>query len=153
MTSRRETAIAAVHARLLSMTGPRVTRNEALPDTIPAGGLVNLADGEPVEVDETLGIVTRHFAERLDIELIVRAADGPARAAALDALAAATAGALDINPAAGGDPTLGGAMDHARLMPPEAAADLAVPGDEGVKAAILPLEIDYVTGANPMEAV
>jgi hypothetical protein len=156
VTTRRETAIAAVFARLQGLAtaaGPSVTRSEVLPEHCPAGGLVNLREGEPELIDETLGVVTLHFSEELQFELIVAGADGPARAAALDTLATALAAALDLDPDAGGDPTMGGAMDHARLMPLRSVEDLPVAGAAALKAAILPLGIDYVTGPNPMEDV
>jgi hypothetical protein len=153
MTTRRETAIAAVFARATTLAGPSVTRSEVLPEHCPAGGLVNLREGEPELIDETLGVVTLHFSEELQFELIVAGADGPARAAALDALATALAAALDLDPDAGGDPTMGGALDHVRLKPLRSVDDLPVAGAEALKAAILPLEIDYVTGANPMEDI
>lgn len=156
MTDRRETAIAQVKTlldTLATAAGPTVTRAEVLPDEIPAGGLVNLAEGEPEEVEETLGIVTRHWAERLEIELLVQASTGEARATALAALAAQVATALDIDPDAGGDPTLGGVVDYARLGQLAGVDDLRIPGAEGIKAAVLPLDLDYTTGRNPMEAI
>lgn len=153
MTTRRETAVAALFARLSTLTGPLVTRAEVLPDEIPAGGLVNLREGEPQLVDETNGVVTRHWRERALIELVVQKHGGPARATLMDDLAAAVVAALDLDPDAGGDVTLGGAVDYAQAHQLERVDDLAIAGAEAVKAAILPVEIDYTTGRNPMEAV
>lgn len=153
MTTRRETAYAALFARLETLVGPLVTRAEVLPDEIPAGGLVNLREGEAQLVDETNGVVTRHWSEQAQIELIVQKHGGEARATLMDDLAAAVAVALNIDPDAGGDVTLGGAVDYAQAHALEQVDDLPIAGAEAVKAAILPVEIDYTTGRNPMEAV
>ena len=150
MASTRETILAAVYARLQTLSGPTVTRAEVLPEVIPAGGLVNLREGEPELEGETLGVVAKFWSETLEIELVVEGADGPTRAAALDTLAASVATALDVDPFTGGDPTLGGLAEWAELQPLQRVDDVAVGGATPMRAAILPLDVHYTTGANPV---
>jgi len=150
MASARENIMAEVHRRLETLSGPKVTRAEVLPEAIPEAGLVNLREGEPELEGETLGVVSRLWVETLEMELVIAGADGPARAAALDALAASVAQALDVDPATGGDPTLGGLADHADLQPLRSVDDVAVAGATPLRAAVLPLEVHYATGANPV---
>ena len=54
MPSTREQVLSALFDRLQLIAGGTVKRNEALPSSVPAGGLVILRDGDPGEPDVTL---------------------------------------------------------------------------------------------------
>ena len=54
MPSKREQVLAALFARLDAELSATVRRNEALPERVPAEGLVILRDGDPGEPDVTL---------------------------------------------------------------------------------------------------
>ena len=79
MQSTRERVLSALFDRLRSVGGATVRRNETLPQTVPAPGLVILRDGEPGERD--LGVY----------ELVARA-----QAAAIDQLEATVDGELGL---------------------------------------------------------
>ena len=55
MPSRSEQIILAVLARLEAVPSAKVERNTAVPEKIPAGGLIVLRDGDPGEPDTALG--------------------------------------------------------------------------------------------------
>lgn len=48
MSSPRETALAALHARAQTLAAP-ILRGDVLPERVPAAGLLILRDGEPGE--------------------------------------------------------------------------------------------------------
>jgi hypothetical protein len=53
LTSRRETILAARHARLSALTATAL-RGDVLPERVPAAGLMISRDGEPWEPEVTL---------------------------------------------------------------------------------------------------
>ena len=54
MSSKREQVLATLLSTLRAVPNAAVKRNEALPSSVPAGGLVILRDGDPGEPDVTL---------------------------------------------------------------------------------------------------
>ena len=66
--SLREQILAALFGRLKMIAGAAVRRNEALPQTVPAGGLVILRDGDPGEPDVTLDLRTEFYSHRAEVE-------------------------------------------------------------------------------------
>jgi hypothetical protein len=142
MTSTRELALQALLARLQTVDGPQVARNELLPAKLPAGGLVILRDGDSGEPEVTLNPVTYLWQHRAEIEVVVEGATSEARDAALDALLVATGAALSS------DPTLGGAVDWSEAGAPQ-TQDLAVDGAAALKGAVVPVTLIYLT-ADPL---
>ncbi len=65
MPTPRETVLAALHARLLSLAAP-VLRDAVLPERIPAAGLIILRNGEPGE-PEPLCYDAQRVAEPLAV--------------------------------------------------------------------------------------
>ena len=43
----RETVLQALFEQLQTIVGPKVLRNDGLPEKVPAGGLLILRDGDP----------------------------------------------------------------------------------------------------------
>src|SRR5690606_20564339 len=78
MASKREQVLQALFDRLSGVAGPKILRNEVLPERIPAGGVVILRDGDPGEPDVLLSPPEYVYAHRADIEVV---ADGPTPAA------------------------------------------------------------------------
>lgn len=142
----RETALAALHGLLAAAAwpapAPEVVRGEPEADDIPPGGRVVLVDGEPGEAEEYLSPPTYAYAHRAEIVVAVQHRDPATRAARLDALLRALGEVL------ASDPTLGGAVDMATSEAPE-PADETTEGAVAVKAARVPVILDYVTN-NPL---
>ena len=134
MPTTRETILAALHARL-SVLPATALRGEVLPERVPAEGLMILRDGEPGEPEVTLSPLAYHYWHRAEIEAVVQGAN---RDAAFDDLCASI-GALIA-----ADRTLGGLCDWIEAEAPE-PIDLPVEGASGLKAAVLPLVLNYVT--------
>ncbi|MBO6773887.1 MAG: hypothetical protein JJ898_21450, partial [Thalassospira sp.] len=53
--SKTEQIFGVLMARLETITGATVERNSAVPEKIPAGGLLILRDGTPGEPEQSLG--------------------------------------------------------------------------------------------------
>jgi hypothetical protein len=136
MVSKREQVLQALFDRLSGVAGPKVLRNEVLPERIPGGGIVILRDGDPGEPDVLLSPPEYVYAHRADIEVVV---DGPtpaARDGIFDSIM------LSIGAAIASDRTLGGLCDYIEAVAPE-PIDLAVEGAPGLKAAVMPIILHY----------
>ncbi|MCW1920819.1 acyl-CoA transferase [Rhodobacter sp. KR11] len=138
MPSTRETVLAALFSRLLAMSGPLVLRNEALPVRIPAGGVLILRDGDPGEPEVTLSPLRYFYSHRAEIDVLVQADAG--RDTAFDALTASVGAVIAA------DRTLGGLCDWIEIQAPE-TVEIAAEGTEPVKAAVLPVLIDYAAAS------
>ena len=145
MPSPTETLAALVAAALGAVVGAKVLRGGALPEAIPAAGLINVVETEPEETGELLG-GEREFVLVLDVELAALGSDDGARAGVLDTLARNAASSILASP------TLRAAVDHLRVHPLRDRQDLAQPGAAAIRTATLPVELHYRTGPNPMES-
>lgn len=135
MTSKRETVLSALFA-LLGSGGVPVLRNEVLPETVPAAGLLILHDGEPGAPDVTLSPATWHYMHRAELDVFAeRHSD---RDAHFDDILASV-GALIA-----ADRTLGGLCDWVEAEAP-APADLPLEGATGIKAAAVIIVLHYST--------
>ena len=138
----RETILQALFARLQTITGVTVLRNEVLPERIPDGGLIILRDGDPGEPETLLSPLSYYWQHRALMEAVVQKGDQAARDLALDGLY------RKISLAIAGDRTLGGLCDRVTPQAPDSSV-LAVEGSPQIKGAIIPVEIIYVT-ADPL---
>ncbi|MGD9509241.1 MAG: acyl-CoA transferase [Geminicoccaceae bacterium] len=121
-----------------------IRRNEALPERVPAEGLMVLRDGDPGEPDITLNPRTEFYSHRVELEVLVtRAADGSGEAI-LDALIEDVAAALAP------DASLGGLAENLRLGPPETGT-LAIDGAAPILTARLTLTVEYLA-SDPLAA-
>lgn len=136
MASKRETVLQALFGKLDDIAGPKVLRNETLPERIPAAGILILRDGDPGEPEVLLSPLEYCYQHRAEIELVVEAATPAARDAAYDGLLVSIGGAIEA------DRTLGGLCDYAEAEAPE-PVDLAVDGAPGLKAAVVPILLHY----------
>lgn len=140
-----EAAVSALFDALDGLSGPDVYRAEALPQRVPAGGVVNLVEGDPAEDDPILGVYRRQWVLTVEVQLAVRAATGPARRSALDRLARSVATAVDA------DPTLGGAVHYAEMDLLQPVQEIAPEGADVYAAAVLPVRLYYESTRNPYE--
>ena len=138
MTSKRETILTALYARLLALPATAL-RGDVLPERVPAAGLLILRDGEPGDPEVTLSPLRYHYQHRAEIEAVVL---GTARDAAFDALCAS------IGAAIAGDRTLGGLCDWVEAEAPR-PVDLPIDGAASLKAAVIPVILHY-SAADPL---
>ena len=137
MPSKREQVLSALFDRLRSVGGAIVRRNEALPQTVPAGGLVILRDGEPGEPDVTLNPRTEFYSHRAEIEAFVTQPVGGGGEADLDTLVERIGAALRA------DPDLGGKAENLTLSAPAVEVEV-IEGAVPILTARLSVVVDYV---------
>ena len=136
LPSRREQVLAALVQRLQSGLSATIRRNEALPEQVPAAGLVILRDGDPGEPDITLNPRTEFYSHRVELELFVTQPTAGGEAL-LDALVA------DVHAALAPDPSLGGLAENLAVTAPETGV-LAVEGAAPILTARLTVIVDYL---------
>jgi hypothetical protein len=141
--SLREQILTAVCRRLQTLPEPMVRRNEVLAQSVPAGGLVILRDGEPGEADVTLNPRSEFYSHRGEIEAYVTQPVGGGEAM-LDALLSAIGAALAA------DRSLGGLAENLVCSAPIVEA-VAIEGAPPILCARLTVTIDYLVG-DPLAA-
>ena len=142
MASKREEILQALFGALTAISGPRVSRNDPLPERVPATGAIILRDGDPGEPDVLLSPPEWVYAHRAEIEVVVDRATPPERDAVFDGLMIAIGNAIAA------DRTLGGLCDWVEAEAP-APIDVVVEGAPGLKAAVVPVVLHYGT-ADPL---
>jgi len=98
VASKRERVLSAVFAALQTVPGATVRRNEALPQTVPAGGLIIMRDGTPGEPDVTLNPRSEYYSHAIDVEAFAPDNDS----GALDDLLRSVDAALSADDSFGG---------------------------------------------------
>ena len=115
----------------------KMERNTALPEKIPAGGLLILRDGTPGEPEQSLGGFSGAYCRQdTEIEIYVENGDAAARDAAFDTLLQQIDAVLDT------DPTLGGLAFGLTYTRPEIDTE-AVIGGPAIKAGTLIVAIEF----------
>lgn len=109
MPSKRESAIQALQALVEANTAAAVHRNPDMPQDVPAGGILNLYDGDPGEPEVTLNPPTYQYEHAVELELLVltKQVDD------IDTMLA------PLGPALQADATLGGICDYAEFTAPK----------------------------------
>ena len=130
----RETILTALADLLRTIPHVPVLRGEVLPERIPPAGLMILRDGNPGEPGVTLSPLAYHYQHRAELEMIVQSST--ARDALFDTLAAQVGAVISA------DRTLRGSCDWVEATAPE-PVDLAVEGAASLKAAIVPIILNY----------
>ena len=138
MASSRETVLQALYSALSTIEGPDVLRNQPEVMVIPKSGLVILWDGEPGEPDPILSPPSWSYNHRAEVQVQVQDKDQAARDAAMDAIL------QSIGDVIAADDSLGGAVDMATVGGPE-LIDEAVEGGATIKAALVPIDLEYVS--------
>lgn len=146
--SARETAIAALYARLTAalaarIPSPTLLRGETTPQRLPAGGLVVLRDGDTVAETAILSPLSWQSEHRAEIEVTVAGATPAARMTLLDAILVDIAAAITANR------TLGGAVEWAQ---PGAAdfEDVEFEGAAAARAATIPVSLFFTAAGSPL---
>ena len=150
MTSKREQVLSALFERLQGVPGATVRRNEALPVSVPADGLIILRDGDPGEPDVTLNPRTEYYTHRAEIEAFVtqpvpgsQPGDGGGEEE-LDALLSWLSVKLSI------DRSLGGLAENLTWSAPETSV-LAIEGAAPILTARITVAIEYLV-SDPLAA-
>lgn len=144
MASHREQVLSALFARLQGVPDATVRRNEALPVSVPAGGLIILRDGDPGEPDVTLNPRTEFYSHRAEIEAFVMQAVGGGGEEELDALLSWLSARLNI------DRSLGGLAENLTWSAPETSV-LAIEGAAPIFTARITVTIEYLV-SDPLAA-
>ena len=85
--SKAEQVLDAMKALLETVPDAVVERNSALPEKVPAGGLIILRDGDPGEPEQALGgFGSTYYQHAVEIEVYVEEGDAALRDAAFDDL-------------------------------------------------------------------
>ena len=140
----REQVLTTVFSMLRAVPGAAVRRNEALPQAMPAGGLVILRDGDPGEPDVTLNPRTEFYNHRAEIEAFVTQPVGGGGEPALDSLLAGIGAALAV------DRSLGGLAENLNWSAPDTSV-LAIEGAAPILTARITVTIEYLV-SDPLAA-
>lgn len=138
----REFILQTLLAQLKTIDGVTVLRNEAMPEKIPAGGLIILRDGDPGEPEILLSPISYYWQHRAVVEAVVQGGDQASRDLALDSLYSKISLVLAV------DSTLGGLCDRVIPQAPD-SSDVVVEGAAQIKGAIIYILLVYVT-ADPL---
>ncbi len=139
MPSKPEQVLAAIKTLLEIVPSAKVERNTAVPEKIPAGGLIVLRDGNPGEPDTALGgFGGVYYSHDVEIELYVEEGDAMARDAAFDTLVQEIGTALEP------DPTLGGLAFGMTYGRPEIDTE-SVTGAPAIKHGTITVTVEYET--------
>ncbi|MCW5700086.1 MAG: acyl-CoA transferase [Rhodospirillales bacterium] len=139
--SKAEQILDALKVLLETVPGAKVERNKALPEKIPASGLIVLRDGDPGEPEQALGgFAGAYYGHRVEVEVYVENGDAAARDTAFDLLLQEIGTALEA------DPTLAGLAFGVTYGRPAADVE-AIEGAAAIKTGTLAVVVDYETDA------
>lgn len=116
---------------------PTVRRNEPEAVEVPAGGLVNLRDGDMGDPETFLSPPRYAFTHRAEVSFQVQERDSAARDALMDSRL------RDFVAALAGDPTLGDAVEYVTAGSPENQTE-AAEAAASIKAVVVPVFMEYV---------
>ena len=137
MPSIREKILSALLARLETVPAATVKREAPLPETVPAGGLIILRDGDPGDPEVILSPVTYLWEHQSEIEIILQRGQDD-DSAALDNLLMAVGVALAA------DRSLGGLAEWLVWGAPKTSG-LAIDGAASLRGATVPVTIHYAS--------
>ncbi|MBR9971188.1 acyl-CoA transferase [Magnetospirillum sulfuroxidans] len=135
MPSVREQLLTALLAQLETIPGATAKREALLPETVPAGGLIILRDGDPGDPEVVLSPVTYLWEHQSEIEVILQRGQDD-DSAALDTLLVAVGSALAA------DRSLGGLAEWLDWGAPKTSG-LAIDGASALRGATVPVTIHY----------
>lgn len=137
MISKTEQILGVLKSRLEAISDVTVQRNSAVPEKIPAGGLIILRDGTADEPEQPLGGFGGVYCRQdVEIEIYVEDGDAPSRDTTFDTLL------QEIGAALGADLTLGGLAFGLTYGRPEIDTE-AVIGGPAIKAGTLIIAIEF----------
>ena len=131
--------LSALFDRLQIVSVATVRRNEALPVSVPAAGLIILRDGDPGEPDVTLNPRTEFYSHRAEIEAFITQPAGGGGEDALDALLQQIGAVLAL------DRSLGGLAENLFCSAPVTDV-MAIEGAAPILTARITVTIEYLVG-------
>jgi len=137
MSSIREQILVALLARLETVPGATAKREAPLPETVPAGGLIILRDGDPGDPEVVLSPVTYLWEHQTEIEVILQRGQDD-DSVALDNLLMAVGNVLAA------DRSLGGLAEGLDWGAPKTSG-LAIDGAPALRGATVPVTIHYAS--------
>ena len=137
MPSVREQILCALLARLETVPAATVKREAPLPETVPAGGLIILRDGDPGDPEVVLSPVTYLWEHQTEIEVILQRGQDD-DSVAMDALLMAVGDVLAA------DRSLGGLAEWLEWGAPKTSG-LAIDGAAALRGATVPVTIHYAS--------
>ncbi|MDO8607876.1 MAG: acyl-CoA transferase [Phaeospirillum sp.] len=135
MPTVREQILAALLARLETVPDATVRREAPLPETVPAGGLIILRDGDPGDPEVLLSPISYLWEHQTEIEVILQRGQDD-DSAALDTLLMAVGDTLAA------DRSLGGLAEWLDWGAPKTSG-LAIDGATALRGATVPVTIHY----------
>ena len=143
MPSKPEQILEAIKVLLITVPNAKVERNTAVPEKIPAGGLIVLRDGDPGEPETALGgFGSVYYSHNIEIELYAEDGDATTRDAAFDTLVQSIGTVLEA------DPTLSGLAFGMSYGRPEIDTE-TVAGAPAIKTGTITVTVEYET-ASPL---
>lgn len=136
----RETVLEALFEQLQSITGPKVLRNEVLPEKVPSAGLLILRDGNAGEPEVMMSPLSYYWEHIASLEVFVQAVNADERNILMDGLFQGIADALAE------EPTLDGLCDRVEAQAPDTNS-IAIEGAANIRAATVPIELIYTTNS------
>lgn len=137
MISKTEQILGVLKSRLEAISDITVERNSAVPEKIPAGGLIILRDGTADEPEQPLGGFGGVYCRQdVEIEIYVEDGDAPSRDTTFDTLL------QEIGAALGADLTLGGLAFGLTYGRPEIDTEVVI-GGPAIKAGTLIIAIEF----------
>lgn len=137
MASVREQILAALLVCLEAVPGATAKREAPLPETVPAGGLIILRDGDPGDPEVVLSPVSYLWEHQTEIEVILQRGQND-DSAALDTLLVAVGAALAA------DRSLGGLAEWLDWGAPKTSG-LAIDGAGTLRGATVLVTIHYAS--------
>lgn len=137
MDSVREQILAALLVRLEMVPDATVKREAPLPETVPAGGLIILRDGDPGDPEVLLSPISYLWEHQTEIEVILQRGQDD-DSAALDTLLMAVGATLST------DRSLGGLAEWLDWGAPKTSG-LAIDGAAALRGATVPITIHYAS--------
>lgn len=139
-TSKSEQVLQALAVQIAAHlpAGVSFDRNLALPQRIPAAGVMILRDGDPGEPEPLMSPPLYYYEHRAEVDLLVDAPSAAVRDATFDALKIA------LGEAIAADRTLGGLCDYVLGEAPAPVEDV-IEGGETIKAASVGVLLHYDT--------
>jgi hypothetical protein len=135
MPSIREQILCTLLARLETIPAATTKREAPLPETVPAGGLIILRDGDPGDPEVVLSPVSYLWEHQTEIEIILQRGQDD-DSAPLDTLLMAVGNALAA------DRSLGGLAECLDWGAPKTSG-LAIDGAATLQGATVPVTIHY----------
>ena len=135
MPTVREQILAALMVRLETVPGATVKREAPLPETVTAGGLIILRDGDSGDPEVLLSPLSYLWEHLTEVEVIIQRGASD-ESAALDTLLTAVGAALAA------DRSLGGLAEWLDWGAPKTSG-LAIDGAAALRGATVPITIHY----------